>query len=127
MSVHFAGGRFNNIWRKPHHVFALYWALLRSPQKLYIWRIPSDLSANPPRRSGSLCFFTIRHNRFHSQCVCNIVFMAISKCCSTHGERNLNAIYFYKALIADGIVGFLILMFRYIRPFRARPLRKMKK
>lgn len=53
-------------------------------------------------------FFTICHNRFHSQYECNIVFMATSKCCSpgsvtfAAGKYCLKAIYFYTALISDG-------------------------
>lgn len=48
--------------------------------KLLIRYIPSDLPANPPRKFGAFIFFTICHNRFHSQYVCNVAFMATSQC-----------------------------------------------
>lgn len=95
--------------KKPHILllYTLYWAMAKLPPKstsIYLLDSLRFVGKATPIFEVFI-FFTIRHNRFHSQCACNIVFMAISKCCrsNTRGIHYLKAIYFYKILISDGI------------------------
>lgn len=95
--------------KKPHILllYTLYWAMAKLPPKttsIYLLDSLRFVGKATPIFEVFI-FFTIRHNRFHSQCACNIVFMGISKCCrsNTRGIHYLKAIYFYKILFSDRI------------------------